>query len=84
VILAVAGYNGYVLYPRFDLPAVSDTGLLVLAAAAVGTAQQRVVTTVQADAAQVKRWGGVVLILVGLWTIALALWPEEFARLFSV
>jgi cytochrome c biogenesis protein CcdA len=33
-LLALAGYVGYVLYPRFDLPAVSGTGLLVLAAAA--------------------------------------------------
>lgn len=34
VVLAVAGYSGYVLYPRFDLPAVSGSGLLILAAAA--------------------------------------------------
>lgn len=33
-LLALAGYIGYVLYPRFDLPAVSGAGLLVLAAAA--------------------------------------------------
>lgn len=34
VALAVAGYAGYALYPRFDLPAASGIGLLVLAAAA--------------------------------------------------
>lgn len=34
VLLAVAGYAGYVLYPRFDLPAISGAGLLVLAAGA--------------------------------------------------
>jgi cytochrome c biogenesis protein CcdA len=34
VILALAGYSGYVLYPRFDLPAVTGVGLLLLAAAA--------------------------------------------------
>ena len=33
-IVAVAGYAGYVLYPRFDLPALHGAGLLVLAAAA--------------------------------------------------
>lgn len=32
--LAVAGYGGYVLYPRFDLPAGAGAGLLLLAAAA--------------------------------------------------
>jgi cytochrome c biogenesis protein CcdA len=33
-VLALAGYTGYVLYPRFDLPAVTGIGLLVLAAGA--------------------------------------------------
>lgn len=33
-ILALAGYGGYVLYPRFDLPAETGIGLLVLAAGA--------------------------------------------------
>jgi cytochrome c biogenesis protein CcdA len=32
--LGIAGYTGYVLYPRFDLPASTGIGLLVLAAAA--------------------------------------------------
>lgn len=34
VMLAVAGYSGYVLYPRFGLPALSGLAVLVLAAAA--------------------------------------------------
>ena len=34
VVLGLAGYTGYVLYPRFDLPAGAGTGLLVLAVAA--------------------------------------------------
>lgn len=34
LIVAVAGYAGYELYPRFDLPALEGAGLLVLAAAA--------------------------------------------------
>ena len=34
LILALAGYAGYVLYPRFDLPAITGVGLFVLAAAA--------------------------------------------------
>ena len=34
VAIAVAGYVGYVLYPRFDLPGVQGAGLLCLAAAA--------------------------------------------------
>lgn len=34
LVVAVAGYAGYVLYPRFDLPAAEGAGLLGLAAAA--------------------------------------------------
>lgn len=34
VALAVAGYTGYVLYPRFELPAVTGASLFLLAAAA--------------------------------------------------
>lgn len=33
VVIALAGYAGYVLYPRFDLPPVEGLGLLGLAAA---------------------------------------------------
>jgi cytochrome c biogenesis protein CcdA len=33
-IASLAGYFGYVLYPRFDLPVVTVTGLFVLAAGA--------------------------------------------------
>jgi cytochrome c biogenesis protein CcdA len=34
VVIAVAGYVGYVVYPRFHLPAVTGAGMIVLAAAA--------------------------------------------------
>ncbi len=34
LFLALAGYGGYALYPRFDLPAVTGAGLLLLAAGA--------------------------------------------------
>lgn len=34
VLVAIAGFVGYVLYPRFDLPAAEGAGLLGLAAAA--------------------------------------------------
>ena len=34
LLLALAGYGGYVLYPRFGLPAVTGAGLLFLAAGA--------------------------------------------------
>lgn len=34
LLLALAGYAGYVIYPRFDLPSVTGGGLLVLAVGA--------------------------------------------------
>lgn len=34
VLLALAGYTGYILYPRFGMPAVSGVAVLVLAAGA--------------------------------------------------
>ncbi|GAB4248475.1 MAG: hypothetical protein Kow00129_09190 [Thermoleophilia bacterium] len=34
LLLGLAGYLGYVLYPRFDLPAVTGAGIFILAAAA--------------------------------------------------
>ncbi len=58
--------------------------LLFGLAAAVATAQGRVVSTLQAGVLQIKRWDGIILIAVGLWTLASAIRAEEFAKLFPV
>lgn len=58
--------------------------LLFGLALAIGTAQEHLVRTLQAGAAQVKHWGGAILILVGLWLIVLAIWADTFAQLFPV
>jgi cytochrome c biogenesis protein CcdA len=58
--------------------------LLFGLAAAMASAQERVVATLQAGVLQIKRWGGVILIAVGLWTLASAIWAEAFARFFPV
>lgn len=72
-----------------SLAAFGTAGLVIVLllfglAAAVATAQERVVATLQAGVTQIKRWGGVILIAVGLWTLASAIWAEAFARLFPV
>lgn len=72
-----------------SLAAFGTAGLVIVLllfglAAAVATAQERVVSTLQAGVTQIKRWGGVILIAVGLWTLASAVWADEFARLFPV
>lgn len=58
--------------------------LLFGLALAVGSAQQRVISTLQAGTAHVKRYGGLILLLVGLWTLALAIWASAFAEIFPV
>jgi hypothetical protein len=50
----------------------------------LASAQERVVTTMQAGAPSVKRWGGRILVLVGAWFIILAVFAGSFARVFPV
>lgn len=44
----------------------------------IGLAQERTVKAIRARAGRVKRWGGYILVAVGLWTIALAAVPGVF------
>jgi len=53
-------------------------------AIAIGMAQNEFVTKLRAEAPQVKRWGGVILMIVGLWTIAIGIWAEFFSQFFPV
>lgn len=57
---------------------------MFLLAFAVGTAQEGVIAAVHAHLGAVKRWGGRILIAVGIWFIALAVFADFFARLFPV
>lgn len=57
--------------------------MLVLAVL-VGAAQEQLVDSLKAGTRQIKRWSGVVLLLVGAWLIALAIWAEFFAGIFPV
>lgn len=59
-------------------------GLLFLAAFVVAGAEERTVERLQARAPQVKRWGGWVLVAVGLWFIVLAVFADFFTGLFPV
>lgn len=60
------------------------TLLLFTLATAVGWAQERVVAGLKQSTYAVKRWSGGVLILIGVWLLALAIWADAFARLFPV
>ncbi|MDT8307023.1 MAG: hypothetical protein RRC07_13920 [Anaerolineae bacterium] len=50
----------------------------------IGTAQQEVVAVLKKGTSQIRRWSGAVLLAVGLWLIALAVWADFFARIFPV
>jgi hypothetical protein len=58
--------------------------LLFTAAFTVANAQQATVARVQAQAPAVKKWGGVVLVVVGVWFLVLATFADFFAGLFPV
>jgi len=58
--------------------------LMFALAVVIATAQQRTVEAVQAGAPAMKRWGGRILLVVGAWLIALAVFAGFFARVFPV
>jgi len=68
----------------FATAALTMTLLALCLAILVGTAQQRVVDALKGGTQRVKQWSGVILLLVGAWLIALAIWADFFARLFPV
>ena len=58
--------------------------LFFLLAVLVASAQERTLAVLRDQTVQVKRWGGLVLIGVGGWLLALAIWATAFARIFPV
>lgn len=48
----------------------------------IAVVQAKVASSLRVRTQQVKRWGGYVLIIVGLWLIALAIWADFFASVF--
>jgi hypothetical protein len=50
----------------------------------LAVAQQRTAQALSAAAPTVKRWGGRILVFVGVWLIALAVFAGFFADVFPV
>jgi cytochrome c biogenesis protein CcdA len=48
---------------------------------AIALAQNRLVAALKARVHKMKRWGGWILILVGLWLVVLGLWEDFFTIL---
>jgi hypothetical protein len=47
----------------------------------IGLAQERTVRAIRARASRVRRWGGWVMLAVGIWTLALASFPAFFRQI---
>lgn len=60
------------------------TVLAFAGASLVALGQESVAQRVAAAAPTMKRWGGAVLVIVGLWLAATGIFAESFAGLFSV
>lgn len=50
----------------------------------IGSAQEQTVKRIQARSPDVKRWGGWILVVIGTWFLALAIWADLFAEIFPV
>jgi hypothetical protein len=88
----MAGLAGYALsvggfaaaFTAFAMAALVLVALVFASAFAVAGAQEATLERFKAQAAGVKRWGGRVLVLLGGWFVALALFADFFADLFPV
>lgn len=68
----------------FVVAAAAIVVLMFGLAIALSLARERLVDAMQRDAPVVKRWSGYLLIGVGAWLIALAVFAGFFASLFPV
>lgn len=88
----MAGLAGYALtvggfaaaFTAFAVAALVLVGLLFTSAYAVAGAQESTLERTKVHAPTVKRWGGRVLIVLGMWFIVLAVFADFFAELFPV
>lgn len=53
-------------------------------AIAIALARERTVQSARARAPEVKRWGGRILVVVGVWFVLLGVFAGLFADLFPV
>jgi hypothetical protein len=59
-------------------------GLVFTAAFLVAGAEESTLERIKVQAPTVKRWGGRILIAVGLWFLTLAVFADFFADIFPV
>ncbi|MDX1664859.1 MAG: hypothetical protein R3272_13790 [Candidatus Promineifilaceae bacterium] len=71
-------------FSAFFVAAVTMSALMFALAVLIGMGQQRAVNVLKVETARVRGWSGIVLMVVGGWLIALAIWADFFARYFPV
>jgi cytochrome c biogenesis protein CcdA len=54
------------------------------AALSVALAKERETERIGTNAPAIKKWGGYILLIVGVWLVALGVFADFFARVFSV
>jgi hypothetical protein len=59
-------------------------GLVFAAAFNVAGAQDRTIQRIKAQAPTVKKWGGWIVTVVGVWFLILAAFADFFAEIFPV
>jgi hypothetical protein len=68
----------------FLVAAAALVALMFTLALALVAAQERTAEALRAGAPAIKRWGGRILVLIGIWFVILGAFADEFAGLFSV
>jgi cytochrome c biogenesis protein CcdA len=81
---ALAVADSRTAFSAFLIAAFTVAIVMVVLVAAVGLTQDKLVRSMKGSTRSVKRWGGAILILVGVWLIVLAVWATQFARIIPV
>jgi 4-amino-4-deoxy-L-arabinose transferase-like glycosyltransferase len=80
--LTVGGFAA--AFTAFVVAALALVVLMFALALAIALARERAVHSVQARGPAVKRWGGRILVVVGVWFVLLGVFADVFAELFPV
>ena len=68
----------------FVVASIVLVGLVFAAAIGVADAQDQTIEKIKAQASRVKKWGGWILTMVGVWFLILAAFADFFAKVFPV
>jgi hypothetical protein len=68
----------------FLVAAAALVVLMFTLALVLAAAQERTAEALRVGAPAVKRWGGRILVVVGIWFLILGVFADEFAGVFSV